>query len=79
MANLDRFQLWKTDFDRKKSNFSSFWSLELTHYFLALLTVRLEARTQELEKFDFFLSKLKNVSKFPILKGLPVGGAFGAD
>ena len=65
----------------KKSNFSSFWSLDLIHSPKPLLTVRLNSRTQELEKFDFFALKSsgKSVSKFPILKGLPGGGAFGAD
>ena len=64
----------------KKSNFSSFWSLDLTHYLQTQVEVRLNSRTQELEKFDFFaLNSCKTVSKFPILKGLPGGGAFGAD
>ena len=77
MGNLDTF----ATFERKKSNFSSSWSLDLIHSLKPLLTVRLNSRTQELEKFDFFALKSsgKSVSKFPILKGLPGGGAFGAN
>jgi hypothetical protein len=51
----------------KKSNFSSFWSLDLTHYLQTQVEVRLNSRTQELEKFDtFLLSKVAKLSlNFP--------------
>ena len=68
------------------SNFSGLWSLELIYLLKTLFTVRLKARTQGPEKFDIFSSKslffdhqIKIVYFLPFQKGLPSGGAFGAD
>ena len=69
------------------SNFSGLWSLELKDSLKPWFTIRLKARTQRPEKFDhFFTLKIafdrrpSKLSTFlAISKGLPSGGAFGAD
>ena len=36
MAKIDSFGQWKPDFERKRSNFSGFWSLDIITSFLTM-------------------------------------------